>query len=286
MDYYKYTPGIITLISILIFIIIILICILTKVFSHFNLSNKEEALGFPRGSVRAIIALSIVLIYAFLAVFLYQGVSSKSDIRIINYLNLAQRDDLLKLHPLDFQSIKIINDSKNNEEHEKNIYQVSYSSPNSASSDDFAKQILTFLGVLMTSVTSYYLAAKTATSAATAGSDLAVKAAAIKKSPSNPIVTAVNSPSITIAANDAIIKFSLVGHDLNDISHVKLINNSDNSKVIMCSATSNQNNLSCSCNVTPEIRTLILGNPQRRWNILIDDGSSSWKYDGLHIEIS
>ena len=42
-----------------------------KVFSKTNLACKEEALGLPSGSIRALIALSLIIIFAIMAVFLY-----------------------------------------------------------------------------------------------------------------------------------------------------------------------------------------------------------------------
>lgn len=52
----------------------------TTVFFHgLSLSDKTEALGLPRGSVRAIIALALILIFALMSIYLYSSVNTTSQ---------------------------------------------------------------------------------------------------------------------------------------------------------------------------------------------------------------
>jgi hypothetical protein len=44
-------------------------------FSALDLNTKEEALGLPQGSVRALIALLLILIWVIVSVFLYNGIN-------------------------------------------------------------------------------------------------------------------------------------------------------------------------------------------------------------------
>ena len=58
----------------MIFGVIDLFVVLTiagKTFSKTNLSCRDEALGLPSGSVRALIALSLIIIFAIMAIFMY-----------------------------------------------------------------------------------------------------------------------------------------------------------------------------------------------------------------------
>jgi len=48
----------------------------TMVINHYNLSNPNEALGLPRGSVRAIIALSLIIIFAIMAIYMQTQLES------------------------------------------------------------------------------------------------------------------------------------------------------------------------------------------------------------------
>ena len=54
----------------------IVLGLLAFVFSALNLSNQNEALGLPSGTVRAVIALMLLVIFAIVAIFLYSDVSS------------------------------------------------------------------------------------------------------------------------------------------------------------------------------------------------------------------
>jgi hypothetical protein len=67
----------------MIFGVIILLGSLTiagKIFSETNLSCREEALGLPSGSVRALIALSLIIIFAIMAIFLYDKLSPTQSV--------------------------------------------------------------------------------------------------------------------------------------------------------------------------------------------------------------
>jgi hypothetical protein len=63
------------------------ITVATVFFHGLSLSDRAEPLGLPRGSVRAIIALSLILIFALVSIYLYSSLSAK---------NSAGADDLAK----------------------------------------------------------------------------------------------------------------------------------------------------------------------------------------------
>src|SRR6478672_10684003 len=56
--------------------LLIVLGLLTFVFSLLGLANAQEALGLPSGSVRAVIALMLVIVFAIVAIFLYSDVST------------------------------------------------------------------------------------------------------------------------------------------------------------------------------------------------------------------
>jgi hypothetical protein len=67
-----------TMVALMIFGVIALLAVLTlagKVYIDTDLACKEEALGLPSGSIRAIIALSLIIIFAIIAIFLYTQIS-------------------------------------------------------------------------------------------------------------------------------------------------------------------------------------------------------------------
>jgi hypothetical protein len=65
---------------ILVFGVISLLVVLTiasTVLRHINACRTSEALGLPPGSVRAIIALSLIVIFAIMAVYMYGDLSTR-----------------------------------------------------------------------------------------------------------------------------------------------------------------------------------------------------------------
>jgi uncharacterized membrane protein len=63
-----------------------LICALTVVsviLAALNLSDRTQALGLPEGSVRALIALSLIFIFAILAIFLYKGLGRATEDQVM-----------------------------------------------------------------------------------------------------------------------------------------------------------------------------------------------------------
>jgi hypothetical protein len=108
-------------------------------------------MGLPKGSIRAVIALSLIVLFSILSIFLYQGVS-RGNVVTIAEMSAADRAQFIKDHTnaVDLQSVPT--------KGKDGFFDVSYRSANPAS-DDFAKQLLVFLGTLMTAITSFYLGA-------------------------------------------------------------------------------------------------------------------------------
>jgi TRAP-type C4-dicarboxylate transport system permease small subunit len=61
--------------------VIALLAVLTiaaQIFSQEKLANKNEALALPAGSVRAIIALSLIIIFAIIIIFIFDSFPPES----------------------------------------------------------------------------------------------------------------------------------------------------------------------------------------------------------------
>lgn len=46
----------------------------TVIFSHLGLNDRQQALGLPQGSIRAIIAISLIILFTIMAVYLFDSV--------------------------------------------------------------------------------------------------------------------------------------------------------------------------------------------------------------------
>jgi hypothetical protein len=135
--------------------LLLALAIVAGAFTLFNLANAREALGLPEGSVRAVIALSLIVLFAILSVYLYTDLS-RGGLHTVPNLDASQKDELLKSIP-PVQVLASIADAATPQH-----FTVLYRDGNAAG-QDVAKQILVMIGTLMTAVASFYFGAKTST---------------------------------------------------------------------------------------------------------------------------
>ena len=114
----------------------------------------------PEGSIRAVIALSLVIIFAILTVFLWgkfaSGVQQQRIAEVANF----DRIEFLRNNPSVRDVVQI---SPNAATNTSTIAFVMAVDPAAA---DFSKQLLTLVGTLMTAVAAFYFGARTASRAA------------------------------------------------------------------------------------------------------------------------
>jgi hypothetical protein len=132
--------------------LLLALAVVAGAFTLFNLSNAREALGLPEGSVRAVIALSLIVLFAILSVYLYTDLS-RGGLRAATNLDTTQKDELLKSIPAT-QVVATIPDAP------AQHFTVVYRDGNGAG-QDFARQILVMIGTLVTAVSSFYFGSKT-----------------------------------------------------------------------------------------------------------------------------
>lgn len=166
-----------------------------------GLSDKTQALGLPEGSIRAIIAIALVGLFAVLAATVLSGHNKLLHPR-------ASTDEVA-----DFQArnptlhiLAVPNAAptkKADGTQDPQTYQVFTPS---APADDFMKQMLTLVGTLMTAITAFYFGGRTA-------------------NPSDPtrappkLMAVIDSP-VELSQEPAIIKLS--GADLNNVKSMSL----------------------------------------------------------------
>ena len=160
-----------------------------------GLSDKTQALGLPEGSIRAIIALALVALFAVLASTVMTG----------HTVTLSEAANLETLKTIRDENKTLSLIIKPNPRTEPQTFTVSTPS---APADDFMKQMLTLVGTLMTAITAFYFGGRTAT-------------------PSDPTrappkLTAVIDSPIEPSREPTMIKLS--GADLNNVKSVSLFN--------------------------------------------------------------
>jgi hypothetical protein len=244
-------------------VLILLLTAVAMVFSILNLTNDTQAMGLPEGSIRAVIALSLIVLFAILSVFLYQGVSTSGPLNTIANLSDTERAEFIRSHPTarDIRSVLLVKEPplKNADGTPKYFYDVSYRSTN-ATADDFAKQMLVLLGTLMTAVTSFYLGAGTATSAKKAGETEAKES---KESANAPTVSNIDPTSYALASGSP-MKLQLTGANLNIVSRVKIAKAGVELPGTIVSKTATS--LTCTIDVSTATSGV--------WDLTVDDGGS------------
>ncbi|HEV7429081.1 MAG TPA: hypothetical protein VGQ46_22220 [Thermoanaerobaculia bacterium] len=211
--------------------LIALLAVMAIAFKTVSLADKTQALGLPDGTVRAVIALSLILIFAVVTVYLFSDLSDPERItrpmldsagkpvldsarhQVTETVPEPPARPLMDTTPrprLDTAGAPMVDaagkpmmdtsarpvlDSAGKPVVEPPSPEETRRASKLAASQDFAKQLLIMLGTLITSITSFYFASKTASDAG--GSPTA----------STPKLTGVDRPSLLLADLPA----SLVG---------------------------------------------------------------------------
>ena len=150
---------------------------LCVVYWALGIADGKQALGLPEGSVRALIAFSLVLAFVCMAAFLYSGTSTTEVTkgRELKLINQAQLDELKSQFAVayeparkDTQELIVDSDGKSP------LYNVTYFQRLNRAGEDLGKQIFTTLATVFVSVVSFYFGSSTTSSAVAAGAKAAV----------------------------------------------------------------------------------------------------------------
>lgn len=128
------------------------LAVVSIIFAAFGLDDKSQALALPDGSIRAVIALCLIILFAILSFYLY-GNMATSSLKTAPDLSVQDKDKLVAAVGQNLVAVSQPTDDK---------FTVYYRDLRDPSSSDFAKQLLVMIGTLVTSIASFYFGAKTA----------------------------------------------------------------------------------------------------------------------------
>lgn len=136
------------------------LAITAALFSGLKLADRSQALALPEGSVRAAIALALIVLFAIIAIMLHQSASQS-----LRLAGLSEADKQAVLQDARNQVSAVLPDTCARPATptcapEDRRFMVMLRLPASPESNDLAKQLLVLIGTLMTSVTSFYFAAR------------------------------------------------------------------------------------------------------------------------------
>ena len=216
---------------------------LPLIFNWAKLVNKEEALALPAGSIRAIIALSLIAMFAIVPLVLFTSLSGSQQ----HYEHLDEAGkDLFVTSYKDSSPIFVLEAADPNAPNTKH-YTVHFRERPDPPGVDFAKQLFLMLGTLATSVASFYFGAKVASSASAQGA--AQSAAAVATKPVMRSVTAEPEPLERADSATITFKLHIVGTGLNDVKKIKLTSGKE---AFVFVSQSNDAQASCDVSCTPK----------------------------------
>ena len=166
-------------------------------FSWVKLADQRQALGLPEGSVRAVIALSLIIIFAIAAVFLYSRVASSA---VFETNNLSE-EEVRQIPPS--ERLATIPDPAPTVDPQATplppgatpepvvqTYTVTRIDPAQVQGNDLAQQIITTISTLVVAVSAFYFgtsSVKSAVEAVGAGATTADKGLRILR-PKPPVL--------------------------------------------------------------------------------------------------
>ncbi len=180
------------------------LALVSVAFAVFELDDKSQALALPEGSIRAVIALSLIVLFAVLTVYLY-GSLANTRVNSVAGLSTAQRDSFVS--SLAKEQIVAVTPAAG-----EGTFTVYFRDRNPAS-EDFAKQLLVLIGTLVTSVASFYFGARTARIGERAGALLRT----------GPQIRSIAPPTVSRSAAAAGFDFEIAGEGLDLVKEVKLV---------------------------------------------------------------
>ena len=129
-----------------------LVCFVTAltitvaVLATLGLTDPGRAFGMPEGTIRAVIALSLILIFSIMSVFLYNTMrlppTTQTTVLTKEQFDGLSTDEIIFSKPVDIGSERFFEVRR-------------YIKPN-PSGDDFAKQIITTISTLVVAVAAFY----------------------------------------------------------------------------------------------------------------------------------
>lgn len=206
--------------------------VFTTLMSVSGLSDKTQALGLPDGSVRAIIAIALVGMFTILASSVLQTRHEETRFGLSD-------ENITKFHDLNPTAKDVVVTTTSKAGIVPKEYGLSFASSSAQAPDEFAKQMLTLLGTLMTALTAFYFGGRTAGSAV--GTDISRAAPELTGIEDGATVKNGTSPPVADP-----LALTLTGTNLNSIRAVRLAKGvAPRVEIDAVSALSNANRVTC-----------------------------------------
>jgi hypothetical protein len=224
-------------------VMLVVLALTSLSFAIAGLDDPKQALALPEGSIRAVIALSLIVLFSILSFYLYGSLSTGTIRTIANLGAPAKEDFVKKIGPERLMAVS--------EADPKGNFSVTFREDRNVAGDDFAKQLLVMMGTLVTSIASFYFGTKATLMQAADGS---LKPAPTMRGISPP--THSKGPTPTA--------FTITGDNLDTVKEVKFTFGT--SQVVASIAPSTSSTLTCNAIIdTPQ--------PSGDWDVIASDAA-------------
>jgi hypothetical protein len=217
------------------------------IFKSLGLADKTQSLGLPEGSVRAVIALSLILIFMMSSIFLYWQVEEKEG--SIPYISIGVTQEQINKMPQE-EIVSIVR-SGTTKDGEMVFNVTRLVKDSNKTSEDIAKQIITTVSTLVVAVAGFYFGTK-AVSVAKGGPPV-----------SDPVIRRIEPTELKQGEET---EFKVFGKNFELAKEVKLIRDSN---VRPCTdVTSSSTMITCKLQIDEK-------DPVGTWTVVVinsDDG--------------
>jgi hypothetical protein len=142
-------------------VVMVLIYLMAAGFTSYGLSRRKYALGLPDGSIRAMIALFLIVIFVMVSVYVFRSIGGKTG-AVLSRLTTA---DVLALGA---RAVDVT-------QRPDSLFDVTLRASMTPAGEQLGLQLITVLGTLVTAVASFYFGSSSVASA----TDPAKRAAAV-----------------------------------------------------------------------------------------------------------
>lgn len=212
--------------------VLVLVAVLAAIAVYFQgigLSDPKQALGLPEGSVRALLAIGLLLIVSIIVLFLYVDIGNDRGIQSIT-VPAKQQDTVI--HSLPPGSVL----GTPNPVPNSNDVSIQYAETEPPAAIDIAKQLVTLFGTLLASVVAFYF-----------GSSTAISAQAKQQPVGTPAIEAVTPQQITAGQDTAVV---IGGTSLDLVDSVYAISATGDKIKSSSEPRSNATSIGCTFNIS------------------------------------
>ena len=246
--------------------------ILAAGFSSMSLADPKQALGLPEGSIRAMIALVLIMVFIIFGIFLFRKVGIPDRTYLGSVIQMSdvktpagtKMPVILEAIPDKDKYVISRTDPKSKERINPNDYYVYTAIETSEEGKRLAQQLITTVGTLVVAIASFYFGTTMASSAAKKEREEILAGQAVAPA-SNPVIKDITPKEGE--KGQEIPMMEIIGTDFKAPRTVQLLRGSE--AMVGTGILSNATNIQC--------KVMIDKDPGGKWDVVVlnEDGKEA-----------